>query len=100
MFLKTAGIENGIKPLTFVRVFITQYLRRSIMLIKVVGTKSTTVIFMGDIWKPGMQQDSRYLWMLLEIGEGKLWLGEPKPWILNINTGEWQFIEPVQLNQI
>jgi len=62
-----------------VRVFFTQYLRRSIMLIKVVGTKSTTVIFMGDIWKTGMQQDSRYLWMLLEIGEGKLWLGEPKP---------------------
>ena len=42
------------------------------MLLKVVGTKKTTVIFMGDIWKPRTQWDSRYLWMPLEIGGGDL----------------------------
>jgi hypothetical protein len=26
--------------------------------------------------------------MPLQIGDGKLWLPEPKPWTLNIKTGE------------
>jgi len=64
------------------------YGSQSTMLIKVTGTKDTSVIFMGDIWKPQTQWDSRYLWMPLEIGDGKLWLPEPKPFTLNIKTGE------------
>jgi hypothetical protein len=64
------------------------YGSQSSMLLKVVGTKTTTVIFMGDIWKPQTQWDSRYLWMPLQIGDGKLWLPEPKPWTLDLRTGE------------
>lgn len=64
------------------------YGTQSTMLIKVVGTKKTTVIFLGDVWKPETQWDSRYVWMPLEIGEGKLWLPKPRPWDLNILTGE------------
>jgi hypothetical protein len=60
------------------------------MLIKVEGSKSTTVIFMGDQWRPATQWDSRYLWMPLEIGDGKLWLPQPKPFTLNVKTGEWK----------
>lgn len=67
------------------------YGSQSTMLIKVVGTKKTTVIYMGDMWKPSTQWDSRYLWMPLEIGDGKLWLPQPKPWKLNIKTGEVTF---------
>jgi len=68
------------------------YGSQSTMLIKVVGTKKTTVIFMGDIWKPETQYDSRYLWMPLEIGDGKLWLPEPKPWKIDVKTGEVTFV--------
>lgn len=57
-------------------------------LLKVKGTKTTTVIFMGDIWMPRMVWDSRYLWMPLEIGDGKLHLPAPHPWTLNVKTGE------------
>jgi hypothetical protein len=64
------------------------YGSQSTMMLKVVGTKKTTVIFMGDIWKPRTQWDSRYLWMPLEIGDGKLWLPEPKEWTLDVVTGE------------
>jgi beta-xylosidase len=63
------------------------YGSQSTMLLKVAGKKSTTVIFMGDIWKPEAQWDSRYLWMPLEIGGGKMRLPEPKPWTLNVKTG-------------
>jgi hypothetical protein len=70
------------------------YGAQSTMLIKVIGTKATTVIFMGDIWKPKTQWDSRYLWMPLEIGDGKLWLPKPQPWTLNIKTGEAKMINP------
>jgi hypothetical protein len=64
------------------------YGAQSSMLLKVVGTKTTSVIFLGDIWKPRTQWDSRYLWMPLEIGDGKMWLPEPHEWTLDISTGE------------
>jgi hypothetical protein len=64
------------------------YGAQSTMLLKVAGSKTNTVIFMGDIWKPSMQWDSRYLWMPLEITDGKLWLPAPKDWTLNLKTGE------------
>jgi len=64
------------------------YGSQSTMLLKVEGEKSTTVIFMADVWKPKTQWDSRYLWMPLEIGGGKLWLPSPAPFLLNIKTGE------------
>ena len=64
------------------------YGAQSTMMLKVTGTKTTTVIFMGDLWKPRTQWDSRYLWMPLEIGNGKLWLPEPAAWSLDIKTGE------------
>jgi hypothetical protein len=67
---------------------VNTYGSQSTMMVKVTGTKTTTVIFMGDIWRPQTQWDSRYLWMPLQIGDGKLWLPEPKPWMLNIKTGE------------
>ena len=67
------------------------YGSQSTMLIKVVGTKTTTVIFMGDIWKPEHQYDSRYLWMPLEIGDGKLSLPAPRPWKIDVKTGEVTF---------
>jgi hypothetical protein len=41
------------------------------MLAKVTGSRTTAVIFMGDIWKPRAQWDSRSLWMPVEIGGGK-----------------------------
>ncbi len=64
------------------------YGSQSSMLLKIVGSRSTTVIFMGDVWKPETQWDSRYLWMPLEIGGGRMWLPEPVPWKLDIRTGE------------
>ena len=60
------------------------------MLLKVEGTKSTTIIFLADIWKPKTQWDSRYIWMPLEIGEGNLWVPKPSPWSINVKTGEWK----------
>lgn len=64
------------------------YGAQSTMLVKVVGAKATTVIYMGDIWKPRTQWDSRYLWMPLEIGDGTLRLPAPKVWTLDVKTGE------------
>jgi hypothetical protein len=69
------------------------YGSQSTMMIKVTGTKKTTVIFMADQWRPSTQWDSRYLWMPLEIGNGKLRLPEPKPWVLNIKTGKSEILE-------
>jgi len=45
------------------------------------------LIFMGGMWKPRTQWDSRYLWMPVEIGDGKLWLPEPREWTPDVVTG-------------
>ncbi|GGH17350.1 family 43 glycosylhydrolase [Silvibacterium dinghuense] len=63
------------------------YGAQSTMLLKVEGTKQTTVIFMADIWKPKTLWDSRYLWMPVEIEDGKLHLPAPQPWSINLKTG-------------
>ena len=64
------------------------YGSQSTMLLKITGSKATTVVFMGDMWKPRTQWDSRYLWMPVEIGDGTLRLPEPKAWTVNVQTGE------------
>lgn len=64
------------------------YGSQSTMLLKITGTKTTSVIFMGDIWKSKTLWDSRYLWMPLEIGHRKVWLPQPSPWTINVQTGE------------
>ena len=63
------------------------YDSQSTLLLKVVGTNRTTVIFMGDQWKPDAQWDSRYLWMPLEIGGGRLWLPKPQDWTIDVRSG-------------
>jgi hypothetical protein len=64
------------------------YGSQSTLLLKVTGSKRTTVIFMGDIWRPEAQWDSRYCWMPLQIGNGSLTLPEPREWSLDVPTGE------------
>ena len=68
------------------------YGAQSTMMLKVVGSKTTSVIFMGDIWKPKALWDSRYLWMPLEIGNGQLRLPAPKSWTLNVKTGQAEIL--------
>lgn len=68
------------------------YGSQSTMMLKVVSDKKTMVIFMADTWKPKTQWDSRYLWMPLKIGNGKLWLPKPEPWKLNMKPEETAFI--------
>ncbi|HEY4108807.1 DUF2264 domain-containing protein [Puia sp.] len=63
---------------------------QSTMMLKVEGSKDTAVIFMGDIWRPGMQWESTYLWMPVEIGGGRLWVPEPREWKIDVGTGSWK----------
>lgn len=64
------------------------YQSQSTMLLKVAGSRKTTVIFMGDIWKPRELWDSRNLWMPLDMNAGTMQLPAPQPWQLNVKTGE------------
>jgi Glycosyl hydrolases family 43 len=68
------------------------YGSQSTLMLKVVGSKKTSVIFMGDLWRPARHQDGRYLWMPLEIGAGRLWLPEPREWTIDLATGEPRFL--------
>lgn len=68
------------------------YDSQSSMLLKVVGTKTETVIYMGDRWNPEKLWDSRYVWMPLQIGNGKMMLPEPQPWTIDIRTGQTRLV--------
>ena len=63
------------------------YGSQSTLLLKVSGKKDTTVLYLGDIWKPKEQWNSRYLWMPVQIGDGKLWLPEPTPFKIDVKNG-------------
>jgi hypothetical protein len=63
------------------------YEAQSTMIIKIAGSQETSVIFMGDLWKPTALWDSRYLWMPVQIGGGEFHLPLPHPWVLNVETG-------------
>jgi len=63
------------------------YGSQSTFLLKVVGSQKTEVIFMGDMWKPRSLWDSRYLWMPLNIGGGKVSIPAPRPWAIDALTG-------------
>jgi len=66
------------------------YNSQSTLLLKVSGKKSTTVFFLGDIWKPKTQWDSRYLWIPVEIGDGRLWLPQPFPFSIDVREGTFK----------
>jgi len=63
------------------------YNSQSSMLIKVVGSKSTSIIYVGDRWAPKELWNSRYIWMPLETGNGTLTLPQPRDWTIDISTG-------------
>ncbi len=63
------------------------YDTQSSMLIKVAGSHTTTVIYVGDRWEPKTLWDSRYVWMPVDIGNGKMLLPQPKPWSIDVKTG-------------
>jgi hypothetical protein len=67
------------------------YGSQSTGLLKVVGSKQTAIIYLGDMWRPYDLPDSRYLWHPLEIGGGRLQLKPkgwmPGPWRLDVQTG-------------
>jgi len=66
------------------------YNSQSTMLLKIVGSRQTAVIFMADQWRPQQLWDSRYLWMPVEIGDGGLYLPPPHNWTINTKTGGTQ----------
>jgi hypothetical protein len=63
------------------------YGSQSTMLFTIPGSKTTAVIYMGDLWKPKNLVDSRYLWMPVTIGNGRMHLPPPTPWKINVKTG-------------
>jgi hypothetical protein len=69
------------------------YNSQSSMLVKVAGRKSTSVIYVGDRWEPKTLWDSRYIWMPLEIGNGKMALLRPQPWTINLADGTTQMLD-------
>lgn len=63
------------------------YGSQSTMLLKVTGSKATTVIFLADEWRPRELWDSRYLWMPLDMSDGTMYLPPPQPWTIHVKTG-------------
>ena len=64
------------------------YGSQSTMLLKVVGTKATTVIFMGDIWRPSHPVGFAIPLDAPGNRRRKARAPEPRQWTLDIVTGE------------
>ncbi len=66
---------------------VNTYDSQSSMLVKVAGSKTTSVIYVGDRWMPATLWDSRYIWMPVDIDAGKLWLPKLQNWKIDVRTG-------------
>jgi hypothetical protein len=60
---------------------------QSTMLLKVVGSQTTSLIFIGDRWNVSHLADSRYIWMPLQIKGAELYLSRPQPWTIDVVRG-------------
>jgi len=64
---------------------------QSTNILKITGTEETSVIYLGDVWRPYELWDSRYMWYPFQIGDGNLalkpkgWM--PEGWTIDIKTG-------------
>ena len=71
---------------------------QSTNLLKITGTETTSIIYIGDIWHPYDLSDSRYLLYPLEIGGGELRLKpvgwQPGPWSIDTVTGRITYHQP------
>ena len=63
------------------------YGSQSGFLLRISGTAATTVVFIGDSWRPADLPDSRPFWMPLDLGNGTMRLPPPRPWRLDAATG-------------
>ncbi|HEX3357070.1 MAG TPA: family 43 glycosylhydrolase [Tepidisphaeraceae bacterium] len=63
------------------------YGAQSTFLLKIVGNKTTTVMYMGDVWNPQKLCDSRYMWLPATIGNGKFSIPTPGNWTIDTATG-------------
>lgn len=63
------------------------YRSQSSNLIKIAGSRKTTVIYVGDRWNREDLPNSRYIWMPLDIAGGTMRLAEPRPWRIDVRTG-------------
>jgi len=53
----------------------------------VMGSKTTSYVYLGDRWHGRNLQDSRYIWMPLQVGDRTLSLPPDKPWTIDTRTG-------------
>lgn len=63
------------------------YNSQSGMLIRIVGSRATLVIYAGDRWNPASLWDSRYIWLPVQIGRGQFRLMPPCPWSIDVRAG-------------
>ncbi len=66
---------------------VNTYDSQSSMLLKIKGTKKTSLIYVGDRWTPKELWNSRYIWMPLEMDHNTLTLPKPQPWTIDVKTG-------------
>ena len=63
------------------------YNSQTAFILPVVGTQATTYVYLGDRWNPKNLTDSRYIWLPLAVGGGKMTLAPDQPWAIDAATG-------------
>ena len=58
-------------------------------ILPVVGSKTTTYIYIGDRWQDPDLKSSKYIWLPIKVSGTKLVMDNYASWQLNVTTGEW-----------
>lgn len=70
------------------------YNSQTAYILPVVGSKTTSYIYIGDRWKSKNLTDSRYLWLPLTISNGTMSVPSDHPWTIDAVTGEIGTVSP------
>jgi hypothetical protein len=62
---------------------------QSTFILPVVGSSSTTYVFLADRWNSGTLADSRYIWLPLTINGSTVSMTCATSWKIDVSTGIW-----------
>lgn len=77
-----SGFKDIAPPLT------KTYDSQTAFILPVMGSKTTSYIYLGDRWKSENLTDSRYIWLPLTIKDGTMSVTPDRPWMIDAATGE------------
>lgn len=69
------------------------YDSQSTFILPVQGARKMTYVYLGDRWNAARLDDSRYIWMPLDVRNQSVSLPAPRPWTIDVMSGLTRIVQ-------